>query len=143
MPDIGIIQSFTQLPIGVLRTRVDAAGPYSAGNHALTTWSDGGTIRNVSDTFGVVLQVNGAIAPHLGLLPGFNDGGTIVLDQFEKRIAQVAQLFQDLSGVWVPLDVRNIFVLPYLLRWVEDQPGKIGLYVAPTWSVDLYYLITV
>jgi hypothetical protein len=143
MPDIGIIQSFTQLPIGVLDTALDSAGPYGPGSHSLTTWSQSGTIRNVNDTFGVVIQVSGAIAPKLGLQPGFDDGGTVVLDTFQLRPVQAVQLFQTRSGVWVPLDVRNIMWLPYLLRWVEDQPGKLGLYVAPTWHVDLYYLITI
>jgi len=143
MPDIGIIQSFTQLPLGLLDVALDAAGPYGPGNHALTTWMQGATVRNVSDTFGVVIQINGAIAPKLGLIPGFDDGGTIQLDLFQTRILQVAQLFQLRSGTWVAADARNVNYAPYLLRWVEDQPGKIGLYVGPTWAVDLYYLITI
>ena len=143
MPDIGIIQAFTRLPIGLLDVTLDAAGPYGAGNHALTTWTDGATVRNVSDTFGVVVQVNGVIAPELGLRTGFDDGGQVVLDTFQMRIVQLAQLFQTRSGVWVPVDVQQIFTVPYMTRWVEDQPGKIGLYVSPTWSVDLYYLITI
>lgn len=143
MPDIGIISAFTQLPIGVLDTALDAAGPYGPGSHSLTTWSQAGTIRNVSDTFGVVVQINGAIAPKLGLTPGFDDGGTVQLDIFQLRIVQLAQLFQTRSGVWVPVFVSNLFSAPSLIRWAEDQPGKIGLYVSPTWAVDLFYLITI
>lgn len=131
------------LPIGLLDTRLDAAGPYGPGIHSLTTWSDGGTIRNVSDTFGCAFQVNGAIAPHLGLMPGYDDGGAITLDDFQLRILQAAQLFQTRSGVWLPMYVQEIYRLPFVTRWVEDQPGKIGLYVSPTWSVDIYYLVTV
>lgn len=143
MPDVGIIQSFTQLPLGLLDASLDSAGPYGPGSHSLTTWSQGGTVRNVNDTFGVIVQINGAIAPKLGLVPGFDDGGTVQLDLFQMRICQIAQLFQLRSGIWVPADSRNIFYAPQLIRWVEDQPGKIGLYVQPTWSVDLYYLITI
>lgn len=143
MPDVGIIQSFTQLPVGLLDAASDAAGPYGPGNHSLTTWSQAGIIRNVSDSFGVVLQVSGAIAPKLGLQIGYDDGGAVVLDQFNQRIVQVAQLFQTRTGVWVPVAVNNVFVLPTLIRWVEDQPGKIGLHVHPLWHVDLYYLITI
>lgn len=142
MPDVGIIQAFTQLPIGLLDTALDSNGPYGAGNHSLTTWKQGSTVRSVSDTFGCVVQISGAIAPKLGLTPGYDDGGTIQLDLFERRIVQLAQLFQTRSGTWVAMNAQNIFYAPYLIRWVEDQPGKIGLYVSPTWSVDLYYLIT-
>lgn len=143
MPDIGIISAFTQLPIGVLDTALDAAGPYGPGSHSLTTWSQGGTIRNVSDTFGVVAQINGAVALKLGLTPGYDDGASIQLDEYQIRPLQIAQLFQTRSGVWVPVFVSDVPRFPYLVRWAEDQPGKIGLYVSPTWHVDLYYLITI
>lgn len=142
MPDVGIIQAFTQLPIGLLDTALDANGPYGPGIHSLTTWTQVATVRNVSDTFGALFQVSGPIAPKLGLTPGYDDGGTVQTDIFSSRIVQVVQLFQTRSGVWVPMNVQNIFYLPYLVRWVEDQPGKIGLYVSPTWSVEIYYLIT-
>jgi len=142
MPDVGIIQSFTQLPLGLLDTAVDLAGPYGPGIHSLTTLNNGGTIRNVSDTFGAVFQISGAIAPKLGLTPGYDDGVAFSGDEYSSRVLQVVQLFQVRSGKWVGAAVTDMFRMPYLLRWVEDQPGKIGLYVGPTWSVDIYYLIT-
>lgn len=143
MPDVGIIQAFTQLPIGLLDIAVDTAGPYGAGNHDLTTWTQGATVRSVSDTFGVVVQASGAIAPRLGRTPGYTDGVAIDCEIFSSRIVQVVQLFQLRSGAWVPVAVTNLYTVPTLIRWVEDLPGKIGLYVHPLWAVDLYYLITI
>lgn len=141
--DVGIIESLLKLPIGILSEALDHNGPYGPGNHSLTQWQDVALLRPVNDTFGVVVQISGAIAPELGLTPGFDDGGTVQVDEFQKRIVQVVQLFQLASGTWVPLEVDDVHYAPYLIRWVEDMPGKIGLYVAPTWSVDLYYLVTI
>jgi len=143
MVDVGIIQSLTRLPIGLLTPTLDANGPYGPGNHILSTWKDGVVVRNVSDTFGVVVQANGAIAPSLGLTIGFDDGGTVQCDEFDMRIVQVVQLFQAITGTWLPMEVSDLHVVPSVLRWVEDLPGRIGLYVSPTWSVDLYYLKTI
>lgn len=140
---VNIIDTFTGLPIGILTPSLDTNGPYGFGNHALTTWRDGATVRNVSDTYGVIVQVNGAIAQNLGLVPGFDDGGTVVLDEFEKRIVQLAVLHQANTGVWIATQVIDCFYVPILTRWAEDLPGKIGLYVSPTWSIDLYYLKTI
>jgi len=140
---VSVIQALTALPIGVLTPALDGNGPYGPGNHALTSWLDGATSRNVSDTYGVVIQVNGAIAPKLGLTVGFDDGGTVVLDEFDMRIVQLAVLHQANTGVWVATQVVDCFYVPILTRWAEDLPGKIGLYVSPTWSVDLYYLKTI
>lgn len=140
MPNVGIIDVITQLPIGILTPVLDADGPFTAGNHPITTWHDGALIRSVADTFGVIVQVNGAIAPELGRTIGFDDGGTVNLDYFEDRILQLSALHQMLGGAWIATQVEDIYYLPWLARWVEALPGKIGLYVAPTWSVDLYFL---
>lgn len=143
MPDVGIISSLTKLPLGLLSPRLDNAGPYGPGNHAMTTWTDGSTVRNVSDTFGVVLQLSGSIPSHVGRTFGFDDGVAVNLDEFDDRVVQVAVLHQLLSGAWVADQVLDAFYLPQLARWAEDLPGKIGLYVAPNFHVDLFYLVTV
>ena len=140
MVSIGIIDTITHLPLGALQPRLDGNGPYGAGNHALTTWDDSGTTRNVSDTFGVVVQISGSIAPELGRFLGFDDGGIVVLDVYRQPITQLAALHQLFGGAWVASQVEYVLYAPQLFRWVESLPGKIGLYVGPTWSVDLYYL---
>lgn len=143
MPDVGIISSLTKLPLGLLTPKLDANGPYGPGNHALTTWTDVATVRNVSDTFGVVAQLSGSIPVHTSRTFGFDDGVAVNLDEFEDRIVQVAVLHQLLSGAWVADQLLDAYFLPQLVRWAEDLPGKIGLYVAPNFHVDLYYLVTV
>jgi hypothetical protein len=137
---IGIIDVINELPIGALQPLLDGNGPYAAGNHVLTTWLDGATTRNVNDTFGVVVQVNGAIAPQLGRQIGFDDGGTVNLDRFDMRLCQFAALHQMFGGAWIATQVADVFWAPTLFRWVEALPGRVGLYVSPTWAVDLYYL---
>jgi hypothetical protein len=137
---VGIIQGLQAVPIGLLQTKLDGNGPYAAGNHTLTTWKDGGVIRNVSDTFGVVVQINGAIAQFLGRTVGYDDGVVVNTDEYEDRIVQVVQMHQDLSGAWLVTQLLDIFYAPFMARWSEDLPGRVGLYVSPTWSVDLFYL---
>jgi hypothetical protein len=140
MTTVGIIQTAAELPIGVLKTKLDANGPYAFGSHTLTTWQDGALTRSVSDTWGVVVQVNGAIAPELGKVLGYDDGVVVNADEFETRIVQVVQMHQDLSGAWLITRLADCFWAPQMIRWSEDLPGRIGLYVSPTWSVDLFFL---
>lgn len=140
---VSVIQGLTAIPIGLLTPALDGNGPYATGNHVLSTWLDGAATRNVSDTFGVIIQVNGAIAPKLGVTPGFSDGTDVDLDTFDIRLTQLAALHQLLGGAWVATQVHDVFYAPFMTRWAEDLPGRIGLYVSPTWSVDLYYLKTI
>ena len=140
MPNIGIIDVINNLPIGILTPVLDTDGPYAAGNHSITTWHAGAVLHNVGDTFGVIVQINGAIAPHLGRQIGYDDGVAVNLDLYETRITQVAVLHQMLGGAWVATQAADIVYAPNLIRWVEASPGKLGLYVSPTWSVDLYFL---
>ena len=140
MVTIGVIDVIQNLPIGVLTPLLDGNGPYSAGNHIISTWNDSGTTRNVSDSFGVIVQINGAIASKLGRTIGFDDGAAVNLDVFEDRITQLAALHQMLGGAWIATQVSDVVYAPALFRWVEALPGRIGLYVSPTWAVDLYFL---
>lgn len=140
MPNVGIIDTISTLPLGLLTPRIDTNGPYTAGNWIISTWNDSGTTRNVSDSFGVILDINGAIAPALGREQGFSDGGSVDLTKFELRITQFAALHQMLGGAWIASQVADVFIMPALYRWAEALPGRVGLYVTPTWNVDLYFL---
>lgn len=124
-----------------MNVHLDGNGPYGPGNHVLSTWLNGASLSNVSDTFGVVVQFNGAIPPKLGLVIGFDDGGTVNLDEFQLRLVQLVALHQLLSGTWVPSQVVDLHALPFMIRWAEALPGRVGLYVSPGISVDLYYLL--
>jgi hypothetical protein len=143
MPSVtqGLIDFALAPPIGVMNDHLDGNGPYGSGNHTLTTWDNSGSASLVSDTFGVVVNFNGAIPPKLGLKIGYTDGGLIVADQFDMRLLQLVVQHQLLSGAWVITQIENIDILPITLRWAEALPGRIGLYVAPGIAVDLFYLL--
>ena len=128
-------------PLGVLNAHLDGNGPYGAGSHTLTTWDNAGSTSNVADTFGVLCQFNGAIPPFLGLTIGYDDGASIVMDEYNQRLLQLVAQHQLISGAWVVSQVADLFALPFLVRWQEALPGRVGLYVAPDLSVDLFYLL--
>jgi hypothetical protein len=140
MPNIGIIDFATSPPVGILTPRLDHNGPFGPGNHMFTSWDDNGTSRNVSDTYGVIVQFNGAIPPKLGLVPGFDDGGLIVADEFDMRLVQLVAMHQLLTGPWAITQLDDLHVLPFMLRWAEALPGRVGIYVLPGIAVDLFYL---
>lgn len=124
-----------------MNVHLDTAGPYTSGSHTLTTWLPaGGPLANVSDTYGVMAQFNGAIPPKLGLQPGYSDGALIDADVFESRIAQLVVQHQTLSGAWLITQLVDLFILPFTVRWQEALPGRIGLFVSPFVAVDLFYL---
>lgn len=137
----GLIDFALAPPIGVLNAHLDGFGPYGPGNHTLTTWQNAGVTSNVSDTFGLVMQFNGAIPPKLGLTLGYDDGALIVTDEFEMRLVQLVAQHQLLSGAWVVTQIEDIHVLPLTIRWAESLPGRVGLYIAPGINVDLFYLL--
>jgi hypothetical protein len=136
----GIIDFALAPPIGVLNGHLDGNGPYTAGQHLLTTWLDGATSRAVADTFGVLVSFGATPPAKLGLVPGFDDGGSIALDEFDMRLVQVVVMHQLLIGTWIPTQVLDIFAVPAMIRWSEALPGRLGLYVSPTISIDLAFL---
>lgn len=143
MPTIsqGMIDFALSPPIGVMNVHLDIAGPYGAGSHTLPTWtSAGGIVSPVGTTYGVVVQLNGAIPPKLGLTPGYTDGASIVADVFENRVAQLVVMHQLLAGTWVITQIQDLFVVPLTVRWTEAIPGRIGLFVSPFLAIDLFYL---
>jgi len=137
----GIIDFALAPPIGVMNTHLDGNGPYASGNHTNTTWLNSGVLSTVANTFGMLVNFNGSIPPKLGLTVGYSDGGLVVEDVYESRLLQVVIQHQLLSGVWVPTQVEEIFSLPFVMRWVEALPGRVGLYIAPGIAVDLFYLL--
>lgn len=128
--------------VGELIPVLDTDGPFTGGNHALTTFHDGVVLWSVGQSAGCMLQFNGSIPPYLGLTPGFDDGGIVQCDVFEKRLVQLVVLHQFPSGGWVVTQLEEVHYLPFFTRWDEAIPGKIGLYVLPNISVDIYFLQT-
>lgn len=136
---VGIIDTITGVPLGLLHPLVDHNGPFT-GNNIRDTWLDGSTVKPVSNTFGCVIDISGAIAPKLGRFSGVDDGGSLVLDTFTERIVQVAVIHQLFGGAYIASQVVDVFYTPFLIRWAESLPGRIGLKVSPDWAIDVYYL---
>jgi hypothetical protein len=128
-------------PIGVLKPILDAAGPYAAGNHTLGTYTAGIVAVPVELSFGVILQAAGTFPPAAGFVVGYDDGVNVVRDEYFDRIAQLSVQHQLQTGAWVVTQEVDSFVLSTVIRWREALPGRIGLYVSPNWSVDLFYLV--
>jgi hypothetical protein len=143
MPNIaqGLIDFAFSPPVGVLNTHLDGNGPYGPGNHTLTQWLNSGVLSNVSDTFGLYVNFNGAIPPKLGLTIGYSDGALVVLDEYQDRLVQLVVQHQLISGAWVPTQVADLNALPTFVRWAEALPGRVGLYIAPGIHIDLFYLL--
>jgi len=137
----GIIDFAFSPPIGVLNPHLDTAGPYGSGNHTLTTWTPSGfPAQPVANTYGVMVQFNGAIPPKLGLIPGYDDGALIVTDFYEFRLVQLVVQHQFLGGAWTVTQIEQLHVLPFTIRWQEATPGRVGLFVLAGIQVDLFYL---
>ena len=147
MPDIntGLIDFFLHPPIGAMGMHLDNYGPYS-GNVQLTSWSSTPgpvyTPLPVSNTFGAVIQLNGAIPAGYGYTLGWYD--TLALyseDRYDERLVQVVVQHQLLSGSWLSTQVMDVHSFPTFILWDVALPGRIGLYVAPGLSFDLFYLL--
>jgi len=148
----GIIDSIATPPIASLQQVLDTNGPYGPGSHTLTQFTTGGAFLlpagtyPVSGTYGVLLVVNGAIAPRLGFTLGWiGPGGTLTEDAslFHDRICQLVVQHQlPITGAWVTTSEHEMFELAMLTLWqgLVDAPARIGLYVAPTFSVDAFFM---
>lgn len=140
----GVIDQFLHPPVGTLTNKLDANGPFGAGSHTLSTWSDAGVSKDVSNTFGCIAIANGAIPIEWGLTLGWNDpvtaaGGTY----YEGRVLQVVVQHQLLLGLGGYIDTQTFDLNRAfnVMLWEEAFPGRIGLYVAPGWSFDLQFLL--
>ena len=139
-PSTSIIQQFLHPPVGVLTSLLDGNGPYS-GIVTLTNWDDAGTPRSVTDSYGVLTQVT-VIPPELGFSNGWvHLSDPVTGEEYEKRLVQIVVQHQLLlGGAFVTTQLLDSHMLSDMVLWEEAFPGRIGLYVLPGVSVDLYFL---
>jgi len=135
----GVIDFALHPPIGFLTPRLDTAGPYAGGQHLLTTWNDSGTVRNVSDSFGVMVQQTGSIPTKLGFQLGF-DNGLQEGYEYEFRTIQLVVQHQMLGGFWAVTQRIESHTMGDFYLWAEAFPGRLGLYILPVLSFNLYFL---
>lgn len=141
---IGLAQQFLHPPLGLLRPHLDYHGPYS-GNVTVDQWSATAgpvfTNYDVSDTFGVLVQLNGGIPAGYGLTLGWvSDDAQYSGDVYDERLLQVVVQHQLLGGAWVTSQLEEVFDFPLAILWREALPGRIGLLAAPGLAFDLFFL---
>jgi hypothetical protein len=137
----GVIDFFEHPPIGLLLAlSLDAAGPFT-GTHTMTDYQQPlGTHKLVSATYGVVVQLNGAIPQKLGLELGwFDPTGQYTEDRYDERLCQFVVQHQTTSGLWVSTQVIDVRNFPWPIFWEVALPGRVGLRTLPGISVDLLY----
>lgn len=147
MPDVnvGVIEQFLHPPIGVLAGHLDYRGPYS-GLVTNTIWSSTAgpvfTDHSVTDTFGVMVNIDGAIPAGWGFTYGWVSPDALYDESwYDQRICQLVVQHQFLSGAWISTQVVNVHSFPTVVLWEVALPGRIGLLVAPGLAVDLSYLL--
>ena len=146
-PPTGIIDAFIRPPIGLLTPSLDENGPYS-GNRTLTTWSQGPgpvfTSRPVSQSYGVILQLSGAIPIGWGFVDGWrSDDGQYDESRYDPPLAQLVAQHRFTNGVYITTNNEVVAGFPFQVLWNVAFPGRIGLRVAPHLAFDLFYLILV
>lgn len=141
----GVIDLFTHPPLVTLRPVIDNFGPYSPGSHELRNFGwdmPPITPRLVSQTFGIQVQLAGAIPPQWSYTQGWvsNDG------QYEESVyypplGYVVAQHQFPNGAWITTTRLTVDRFPIATMWELAYPGRVGLYVSPRVELDLFYYI--
>jgi len=134
----GIIDFALHPPVGSLAPNLDTGGPYPAGSHTLLNFSGS---RPVADSYGVIVIAT-SIGVYYGKQVGYVSGdGQVDGYVWEGMLAQVVPQHQMVGGAWVATQTVPIVNGKQLVTWDEAFPGRLGLWVAPSVQVDLYYLL--
>lgn len=137
MVEIGVVEQFIHPPLGVLGLHLDARGPFTAGSTTFSTW-DG--VESVSNTFGA-LVIPAAIPAEWGRIPRYIDAGlNVETAEYEDGWGQIVAMHQFISGAWVADQQRVLYQLRELELWESALPGRVGLWLAPGWEADIYWL---
>lgn len=123
-------------PLGVLSAFLDTGGPYSCQT-TITTING----NALSASSGVAVVVSGAIPAGLGYHEGWV-APTGLFDgvDYQLRLWQAVVQHQLLSGLWVTTQEINSDKLARVVLWDQALPGRLGLWVLPGLSVDVYRL---
>jgi len=143
--DVGLVDLLFHPPLGFLAPYLDYHGPFY-GYYTFTEWGStpGPTIidRSVTDTFGVLVTVNGSIPVGLGYTNGWISD-TFDSDEsvYDERLAQLIVQHEFAGGGWITTQTINVHTFPKLVLWETALPGRIGLLTSPAVEIDLYYLM--
>lgn len=133
---VGLIDFQVAGPLGVLSAYLDTAGPYS-GQATITTING----NALSASSGVAVVVRGTIPAYLGYTDGWV-APTGLFDgvNYELRLWQAVVQHQLASGLYVNTQEVNSVKLGQIVLWANALPSRLGLWVLPGLSVDVYRL---
>lgn len=153
MPSVtDIIDAVATPPLASLQQVLDTGGPYGPGSHTLQNFTTNGAFLlpagsySVSGTYGVIAQVSGVIPRATGFYLGYNDPAAVILpsgDRYADLIGQVNLIhFLPITGAAVITEYHDLHHVSELFLWpaLLGSAAKLGLYVAPNWGIDLYYM---
>lgn len=139
-----IIDSFVRPGFDKLATYRDYLGPYT-GNNTLTQWSETAgpifTRWSVSSSFGVVVNPEGPIPTGWGFREGWSDDATAhVCVQWTPPFGRLYVQTQLANGFYLTTSIVTLDVFPCMVTWVDAPAARLGLWVAPNISLELFYL---
>jgi len=153
MPTVtDIIDSITTPPLAALQQVRDTNGPFGPGNYKFDHFhTDGAFILpagnySLSTTYGVICQVSGSIPARAGFKKGWVDPLGVIFasgEIYQDLIAQVVLLhFLPVTGAGMITEQHDIHQLQESFLWpaLLGSAANVGLYVAPNWNVEMFYL---
>ena len=138
-------------PLALLRPILDEHGPFTTGDYTITdfltttshgllpagTWPIGGT-------YGVVLQVNGAIPITWGYDIGYDSGGALGAEGwvYHERFCQLVVMHEAIGGAFLTVGITELHEIQrYVpLSWIPVGGDRLGLHVEPGVAVDLFFM---
>lgn len=146
----GVVSTLFAPPIGLQSPILDEDGPFTAGDHTITTfltttahgllpagtWPIGGT-------YGVVVLASTIPLP-FGYSIGYDSGGPIGGEGYFyfERFAQVVVMHQALGGSYVTVQTQDCNLLQQYIP-LSFTPGggdRIGLHVTTACAVELFFM---
>lgn len=153
MPTVtDIIDTVASPPLASLQQVLDTNGPFTAGHYKFSTFATTGGFLlpagsySISGTYGAIVQVHGTIPPRAGYKKGWVDPAGVVFasgEVYQDLIAQLNLLhFLPITGAGIITETHDIHKLQETFLWpaLLGSAANIGLYVAPNWTVDVFYL---
>lgn len=141
----GIIDILFGPGLSKMSSFLDENGPYTGSvtlEHFHLTTSGGTADWLTSQSFGVLVQLNGPISPGLKFVPGYVSDDTLIDQAFWfTRLYQIVVQHQLGDGSWVVTQVVDGHTFPRFVLWEEALPGRIGVHTIPGISVDLFALM--
>jgi hypothetical protein len=153
MPTItDIIDTVATPPLAALQQVLDTNGPFGPGDYKFDHFHTDGAFLlpagnySVSTTYGVIAVARGVFPPAAGFSVGWVDPGGLVQSSgevYHDLLGQVALLhFLPITGMGIITELHDLHRTIEAFLWpaLIGSAANVGLYVAPNWSFDMFYL---